>query len=168
MLGGRKRAHLDDPSQVSSPYLNCVGWQEKLTVEQLLCRWCLMLYFLAVTISTLHVYGQTLWSVLNIRDITLFIKLASYTYSSVIVAWSIELRKKMVIAGVRLISSPTRFLPTMTLYCTINCKYCRVQLKKYIPTKNTVGACRSQNHAQWGNNFPWDRVLTHADRSTYP
>ena len=52
VLGGRTRAHLDNSSQASSPYLNCVGWQDKPTVEQLLCRWCLMLHFLAVTIRT--------------------------------------------------------------------------------------------------------------------
>ena len=39
----------------------------------------------------------------------------------------IEENQKMVIVGVRLVS---KFLPTMTLYCTIILDYCRVQLKK--------------------------------------
>ena len=54
----------------------------------------------------------------------------------------IEENNKMVIVGLRLVSSQTRLLPTMTLYCTIILDYCRVQLKK----KSRVGACRSQHH----------------------
>ena len=42
----------------------------------------------------------------------------------------IEENNKMVIVGLRLVSSQTRLLPTMTLYSTINLDYCRVQLKK--------------------------------------
>ena len=37
---------------------------------------------------------------------------------------------KLVIVEVRLVSSRTRFLPAMALYCTIIIGYCTVQLKK--------------------------------------
>ena len=33
VLGGRTRAHLDDSPQASSPYLNCIGWQDKPSVD---------------------------------------------------------------------------------------------------------------------------------------
>ena len=45
----------------------------------------------------------------------------------------IEENNKMVIVGLRLVSSQTRLLPTITLYSTINLDYCRVQLKKKNP-----------------------------------
>ena len=112
-LGGRIRAHLDISSQASSPYLNCIGWQDKPTVEQLLCRWCLMLQFLAVAIWTLsgrqNLASSPFWCLLfggqispphdlySASETSLFsdaVKLASYSYCSVIVAWSIESRKK--------------------------------------------------------------------------
>ena len=112
VLGGRTRANLDNSSQASSPYLNCVGWQDKLTIEQLLCRWCLVLHFLAVTIWTLSgrqnlasspfwcfLFGSQispphdLYSVSETSHLSDAVKLASYSYFSVIVAWSIESRK---------------------------------------------------------------------------
>ena len=61
VFSGRKRAHLNNSSQTSSPYLNWIGWQDKPTVEQLLCRWCLVLPFLAVAIWTL--VAVTIWPV---------------------------------------------------------------------------------------------------------
>ena len=92
VLGGRTRAHLDNSSQASSPYLNCVGWQDKLTVEQLLCRWCLMLHFLAVTIWTPPQSDQFTILMLAVKYRLLMI-CTLYSYCSVIVAWSIESRK---------------------------------------------------------------------------
>ena len=77
----------------------------------------------------------------------------------------IEENNKMVIVGLRLVSSQTRLLPTMTLYCTINLDYCRVQLKKknnIKSKKSRVGACWSQHHVSW------NVVLTRADWSTSP
>ena len=112
VLGGRTRAHLDNSFQASYPYLNCIGWQDKPTVEQLLCRWCLMLHFLAVTIWTLSgrpnvasspfwcfLFGgqisppRDLYSASETSHLSDAVKLASYSYCSVIVAWSIESRK---------------------------------------------------------------------------
>ena len=112
VLGGRTRAHLDNSFQAFSPYLNCIGWQDKPTVEQLLCRWCLMLHFLAVTIWTLssrhNLSSSPFWCFLfdgqlsplhdlySASETSHFsdaVKMASYSYCSVIVAWSIESRK---------------------------------------------------------------------------
>ena len=61
----------------------------------------------------------------------------------------------MVIVRLRLVSSQTRLLPTMTLYSTIIRVYCRVQFKK----KCRVGAC-------WSQHVSWNVVLTRADWST--
>ena len=150
VLGGRTRAHLDNSSQASSPYLNCIGWQDKPTVEQLLCRRCLMLHFMAVTIWTLWPpqSGQftilmfPLWwsniasscSVLCIRDITLFwccqTGLILVLLCHCHLVDRIEENNKMVIVGLGLVLSPTRLLPTMTLFSTIIRIYCRVQVKK--------------------------------------
>ena len=113
VLGGRTRAHLDIFSQASSHYLNCIGWQDKPTVEQLLCRWCLMLHFLAVAIWTLSgrqnlvsspfwcfLFGgeisppHDLYSASETSPFSDVVKLASYSYCSVIVARSIETGKK--------------------------------------------------------------------------
>ena len=112
VLGGRTRAHLDNSSQAPSSYLNCIGWQDKPTVTQLLCRWCLMLHFLAVTIWTLSgrhnlanspfwcfLFGgqisppHDLYSASETSHFSDAVKLASYSYCTVIVAWSIESRK---------------------------------------------------------------------------
>ena len=92
--------------RTSSPYLNCIGWQDKLTVE----------------VKNHNV----LWSVSAPFE--------RYRTDLVLVLLRhgclvdrIEENQKMVIVGVRLVS---KFLPTMTLYCTIILDYCRVQLKK--------------------------------------
>ena len=111
-LSGSVMSHT---SQASSPYLNYIGGQDKPTVEQLFCRWCLMLHFLAVTIWTLSGHhnlasspfwcflfgGQIssphdLYSASETSHFSEAVKLASYLYSycSVIVAWSLESRKK--------------------------------------------------------------------------
>ena len=95
VLGGRTRAHLDDPSQASSPYLNCVGWQDKLTVEVM--------------------NHNALWSAsapFECRRTDLVLVLLRHGR----LVDRIEENQKMVIVGVRLVS---KFLPTMTLYCTV-------------------------------------------------
>ena len=100
-LGGRTRAHLDNSSHASSPYLNCVGWQDKPTVE--------LSMVLHVALSDCHnldtatiwpvhhfdVGGQIspLYSVSETSHLSDAVKLASDSYCSVIVAWSIESRK---------------------------------------------------------------------------
>ena len=101
VLGGRTRAHLDNSSQASSPYLNCVGWQDKPTVElpmvlQVALSGCHNLD--TATIWPVHhfdVGGQILppYSVSETSHLSDAVKLASYSYCSVIVAWSIESRK---------------------------------------------------------------------------
>ena len=73
VLGGRTRAHLDDPSQASSPYLNCVGWQDKLTVEVM--------------------NHNALWSASETSHHSNAAELILFSYCFVMVAWSIESRK---------------------------------------------------------------------------
>ena len=138
VLGGRTRAHLNNSSQASSPYLNCVGWQDKPTVElpmvlQVALSGCRNLD--TATIWPVHhfdVGGQI--SLFCIWDITPF--WCCQTCLVVVLLCHcrlvdrIEENNKMVIVGLRLVSSQTRLLPTMTLYCTIILDYCRVQLKK--------------------------------------
>ena len=143
VLGGRTRAHLNNSSQTSSPYLNCIGWQDKPTVEQLFCWWCFMLHFLAVSgchnlaSSPFWCWRSNIassWFVLCIRDITPFwccqTALVLVLVCHCRLVNRIEENNKMVIVGLRLVSSQSRFLPTMILYSTIICIYCRVQLKK--------------------------------------
>ena len=138
VLGGRTRAHLDNSSQASSPYFNCVGWQDKPTVE--------LSMVLHVALSGCHnLDTATIWpvhhfdvcgqisppySVSETSHLSDAVKLASYLYCSVCcLVDRIEENNKMVTVGLRLVSSQTRLLPTMTLYCTIILDYCRVQLK---------------------------------------
>ena len=104
VLGGRTRAHLDNSSQASSPHLNCIGWQDKPPVE--------LSMVLDVALSGCHnldtatiwpvhhfdVGGQIspshyLYSVSETAHFSDAVKLASYLYSSVIVAWLVESRK---------------------------------------------------------------------------
>ena len=101
VLGGRTRAHLDNSSQASSPYLNCVGWQDKPTVE--------LLMVLHVALSGCHnLDTATIWTVHHFdvggqisppysasqtSHFFYAVKLASYSYCSVIDTWSIESRK---------------------------------------------------------------------------
>ena len=66
----------------------------------------------------------------------------------------IEENNKMVVVGLRLVSSQTRLLPTMTLYSIIILGYCRVQLKK-----SRVGACRSQHHVSWKRGVDTCRLI---------
>ena len=115
----------------SSPYLNCVGWQDKLTVEVM--------------------NHNALW--------TASAPLECYRTDLVLVLLRhghlvdrIEENQKIVIVGVRLVS---KFLPTMTLYCTIILEYCRVQLKK----KSRVGACWSR---RFFTTFDMCRLITSA------
>ena len=133
VLGGRTRAHLDNSSQASSPYLNCVGWQDKPTIE--------LSMLLHVALSGCHNLdtlwlpqsGQftilifplwwsnmaSSWSVLCIRDITPFwlcqTGLVLVLLCHCRLVDRIEENNKMVIMGLRLVSSQTRLLPTMTL-----------------------------------------------------
>ena len=90
----------------SSPYLNCVGRQDKLTVQ-----------------VKNH---NTLWSASapfeRCRTALVLVLLCHGRLVD-----RIEENHKMAKVGVRLVS---KFLPTMTLYCTIILDYCRVQLKK--------------------------------------
>ena len=101
VLGGRTRAHLDNSSQASSPYLNFVGWQDKPTVE--------LSMVLHVALSGCrNLNTATNWPVqqsdvggqisppYSVSETSHFfdtVKLASFLYCSVIVAWSIESRK---------------------------------------------------------------------------
>ena len=101
VLGGRTRAHLNNSSQASTPYLNCVGWQDKPTVE--------LSMVLHVALSGCHnLDTATIWpvhhfdvggpisppySVSETTHLSDAVRLASYSYCSVIVAWSIESRK---------------------------------------------------------------------------
>ena len=101
VLGGRTRAHLDNSSQASSPYLNCVGWQDKPTVE----LWMVLHIALSgchnldtITIWPVHhfdVGGQISppYSVSETSHLSDAVQLALYSYCSVLVAWSIESRK---------------------------------------------------------------------------
>ena len=101
VLGGRTRAHLDNSSQASSPYLNCVGWQDKPTVElsivlHVALSGCHNLD--TATICPVHHFdvGSQIsppYSVSQTSHLYDIVKLASYSYCSVIVAWSIESRK---------------------------------------------------------------------------
>ena len=72
------------------------------------------------------------WSVLCIRDITLYWRCQTGPIFVLLchcrLVNIIEENNKMVIVGLRLVSSQTRLLPTMTLYSTIIRVYCRVQL----------------------------------------
>ena len=98
----------------SSPYLNCVGWQDKLTVE-----------------VKNH---NALWSAsAPFERFRTALVLILLRYGRLVDR--IEENQKIVIVGVRLVS---KFLPTMTLYCTIILDYCRVQLKKKLKKKKKV------------------------------
>ena len=112
--------------RASSPYLNCIGWQDKSS-----SRWSFPgVLPLGQDKLTVEVKNHNaLWSASETSHHSNAAELTSFSYCFVMVAWSIESRKnqKMVIVGVRLVS---KFLPTMTLYCTIILDYCRVQLKK--------------------------------------
>ena len=126
VLGGMTRAHLDNSSHAYSPYLNCIGWQDKPTVEQLLCRWCLMLHFLAVAIWTLsghhNLASSPFWSLLfggQYRLIMIstllprhhtFLMLSNWLRTCTALSLSLGQQNRgknnrMVIVGLRLVSS---------------------------------------------------------------
>ena len=100
VLGGRTRAHLDDPSQASSPYLNCVGRQDKVTEE--LISMILPQEWWNGVLPYLNCVGRqdkvteevknhnTLWSASRHSNAA---ELTSFSYCFVMVAWSIESRK---------------------------------------------------------------------------
>ena len=137
VLGGRTTAWLNYLFQASSPY---VGWLDKPTVTQLICRGPdgllpTMLNLLVVTIWTLHCFdvnNQTsspyhLWYASKSSHYSDAVELNSSLYCSVILACS-----KMVKMGMRLVSSQASLLPTMVLYCTIIIGFCKVQLNKKV------------------------------------
>ena len=104
------------------PYLNCVGRKDKVTEE-----------------VKNH---NTLWSAsAPFERCRTDLVLVLLRHGRLVDR--IEENQKIVIVGVRLVS---KFLPTMTLYCTIILDYCRVQLKKKIKKKkkSRVGACWSR------------------------
>ena len=72
----------------------------------------------------------------------------SFPYCFIFVAWLIELGKKMVIVRARVVSSQTRFSPTMTLYSTMILGYCRIQLKKW-QTCHQVPRCWPHSTVCW-------------------
>ena len=148
VLGGRTRAHLDNSSQASSPYLNCVGWQDKPTLElstvlDVALYGCHNLDTLwspqsgQFTILMFPLWRSNIassWSVLCIWDIALFWRCQTGLVFVLLchcgLVDRIKENNKMVIVGLRLVSSQTRLLPTMTLYSTIIRVYFIVQLKK--------------------------------------
>ena len=108
VLGGRTRAHLDNSSQASSPYHNCVGWQDKPTVNG---AWCCT-FWLSQSAHHHNLASLPFWCwpsniayeashiILSSWNICIpnshlsdAVKLASYSYCSVMVVWSIESRK---------------------------------------------------------------------------
>ena len=148
--------------RASSPYLNCIGWQDKSS-----SRWSFPKSGgMAFSLRT----GQGDWrieepqySVICIWDIAPFerfrtaLVLILLRYGRLVDR--IEENNKMAIVGVRLVS---KFLPTMTLYCTIILDYCRVQLKKKnnkIKKKSRVGACWSR---RFFTTFDMCRLITSA------
>ena len=78
--------------------------------------------------------------------------------------FTITVLKKMVIVKARVVSSQTRFSPTLTLYFTMILGYCRVQLKKMadlspgsevLTPLNRLPVTRSWNWSTWANgDFP--------------
>ena len=126
-VGGRTRAHLDNSSQASSLYLNCVGWQDKPTVElSMVLDVALSGHHHNLASSPFWCWRSNIassWSVLCIRDITLFLRCPTGLVFVLLchcrLVDRIEENNKMVIVGLRLVSSQTRLLPTMTLYSTI-------------------------------------------------
>ena len=122
--------------RASSPYLNCIGWQDKSS-----SRWSFPMSGGMASSPYLNCVGRqdkltvevknhnALWSASETSHHSNATELTLFSYCFIMVAWSIESRKtkKIVIVGVWLVS---KFLPTMTLYCTIILDYCRVQLKK--------------------------------------
>ena len=73
----------------------------------------------------------------------------SFPYCLIFVAWLIELGKKMVIVRARVVSSQTRFSPTMTPYSTMILGYCRIQLKKKWQTCHQVPRCWPHSTVCW-------------------
>ena len=137
VLGGRTRAHLDDPSPWVVEWHPPLG-QDKLTVEVKNHN------ALWTASAPFECYRTDLVLVL-LRHGRLVDR--------------IEENQKMVIVGVRLVC---KFLPTMTLYCTIILDYCRVQLKKLknkIQKKSRVGACWSRRFFM---TFDMCRLITSA------
>ena len=80
-------------------------------------------------------WRSTIASLLCIRDITLFWRCQTGLVFVLLchcrLVDRIEENNKMVIVGLRLVSSQTRLLPTMTLYSTMILGYCRIQFKKW-------------------------------------
>ena len=134
--------------RASSPYLNCVGWQDKSS-----SRWSFPMSGGMASSPYLNCVGRqdkvteevknhnTLWSAsAPFERCRTDLVLVLLRHGRLVDR--IEENQKIVIVGVRLVS---KFLPTMTLYCTIILDYCRVQLKKKIKKKKSrVGACWSR------------------------
>ena len=111
--------------------------------------------------SSFWCWQSNIASLLCIPDITLFWRcqtgLVLILLSHCHLVDRIEENNKMVIVGLRLVSSQTRLLPTMTLHSTIICVYCRVQFKK---SREVL--------AKVNTTFHGIVVLTRADWSTSP
>ena len=113
-------------------------------------------------------WRSTITSLLCIRDITLFWRCQTGLVFVLLCHYRlvdrIEENNKMVIVGLRLVSSQTRLLPTMTLYSTMILGYCRIQFKKMavlspgsevLTPLNRLLVTRSWNWSTWANgDFP--------------
>ena len=76
----------------------------------------------------------------------------------------IQENNKMVLVELRLVSSQTRLLPTMTLYSTIIHVYCWVQLKKKVEW--VLAKVNTSFHGTWCWHVQTDRLPRSGKRAT--